>query len=346
MNKLGFVLVAALAAGCGDNKDNNRVDAGADSGGQDPAARGQYIMNILGACTFCHSPLLENGTRDPARLFAGVDCFFDADSMTGMDNGNGMGCLSTRNLTNHATGLANATDTQIKDAFRNGIRTDGKKLAPVMPYWVFHNMSDDDADAIVAYLRSLPGVDHQVKANEPPWTAFNDGMAPMVPFIDANSQIPFPRGGNNNASAMRGRYLSAMAGLCIDCHTPEVAPFQYPLDFSKTWGGGRVFPKEALGLLDPSYPPLVMTRNLSSDATGLMGWTKDQIKSAIAKGKDRDGNSVCAATHGAVISPYAALEPQDLDDIAEYILQLPPVVNNTTTCTGPGCGNCAGPPVP
>ena len=33
---------------------------------------------------------------------------------------------------------------------------------------------------------------------------------------------------------------------------------------------------------------------------------------------------MCAATHGGVISPYAALEPQDLDDIVEYILNLPP----------------------
>src|SRR5690349_16647166 len=137
MNKLGFVMVAALAAGCGDNNDKP-VDAAVDVApdGQSPAARGQYIMNVLGACTFCHTPLLPNGMRDPARLFAGVDCFFDADSMTGEDNGNGMGCLSTRNLSNHATGLANATDSQIKEAFRNGIRTDGKNLAPVMPYWV------------------------------------------------------------------------------------------------------------------------------------------------------------------------------------------------------------------
>lgn len=346
MNKLGFVVVGLLAFGCGDNNEKPGVDAAIDGSGQEAAARGQYIMNVLGACSFCHTPLLMDGTRDLTKLFAGVDCFFDVDSMTGIDNMNGTGCISTRNLTNHSTGLANVTDQQIKDAFRDGKRTDGKFIAPVMPYWVFHNMSDEDADAIVAYLRSVPGVDHQVRANEPPWSLYNDGMIPPVPFIDADSQIPFPRGGTNNASAMRGRYLSSMAGLCIDCHTPEAgAPGTLPLDFTKTYAGGRIFPKEALGLIDTSYPALIMTRNLSQDATGLMGWTKEQIKDAIANGKDQDGKSVCAATHGAQISPYAALEPQDLDDIAEYILNLPPVVNDTVTCMGPGCGNCAGPPV-
>ena len=347
MNKLGFVVVVALASACGDNGEKPDPDAAVAVDGPNAAERGQYIMNVLGACTFCHSPLLPNGMRDPSKLFAGVDCFFDADSMTGIDNGNGMGCISTRNLTNHSTGLMNATSQQIKDAFRNGKRTDGKNIAPVMPYWVFHNMTDEDADAIVAYLRTVPGVDHTVRANEPPWSMFNDGTIPPVPFVDPTADIPLPRGGVNNQSAMRGRYLSGMAGLCIDCHTPEAGPpGSLPLDFSRTYAGGRIFPKEALGLIDPSFPALIMTRNLTSDATGLMGWSRDQIKNAIAKGKDREGLSVCAATHGAVISPYAALEPQDLDDIAEYIFQLPPVVNDTVTCTGPGCGNCAGPPVP
>jgi mono/diheme cytochrome c family protein len=346
MNKLGFVVAVVAMVACGDNGER---PAAIDSGtvdGQSQLARGQYIMNVLGACTFCHTPLLENGMRDPARLLAGIDCFFDLDSATGIDNENGFGCLSTRNLTNHETGLKNVTDTQIKNAFRNGIRTDGKNLAPVMPYWIFHNMTDEDADAVVAYLRSVPPVEHQVKANEGPWSDYNDGTIPMVPIV-TEAEIPLPRGGVNNQSAMRGRYLTSMAGLCIDCHTPEVgAPGTLPLDFTRPFAGGRIFPAAALGLIDPSYPPLIMTRNITPHADGLEGWTREQIKQTIAEGRDRDGNQVCAATHGGAISPYAALEPQDLDDIVEYIYNLPPVANDTTTCQGPGCGDCAGPPVP
>jgi len=333
------------AVACGDNHDAPKPDASVDASSYDPVARGQYIMNVVGACTFCHTPLLDNGMRDLENLLAGVDCFIDLDGPNFIDNKNGTGCLSTRNLTNDETGLKNATDTQIKDAFRNGVRTDGKRLFPLMPYYLFHNMSDDDADAVVAYLRTVPGVSHTVKANEVPFSLYNDDQPSgftYVPFM-TDTEIPLPIGGANNESAMRGRYLTSSVGLCMDCHTPEVAPFAITLDTTKAFAGGKIFPKTQLGLVDTTdhaYPIQIVTRNLTTDATGLMGWTKDQIKAAIGQGKDRDGNGVCAATHGGLTPPYAALEPQDLDDIAEYLSLLPPIANDTAAM------NCGLPPLP
>jgi hypothetical protein len=349
MNHSGLTLagvVVAMLAACGDNRDAAAIDAGPDTNAQTLVQRGEYIANVLGACGFCHTPLLPNGTRDPDRVLAGVDCFVDVDSPTFVDNDNGTGCLSTRNLTNHATGLLNATDAQVKDAFLNGVRTDGKKIVPIMPWYIFHNMTDYDADAIVAYLRSVPPVDHAVTANEVPFSLYNDGVPGILPDIVAlrDNQIPLPRGGANNQSAMRGRYLTSVVGLCLDCHTPDTVPNNFQLDTTRMYGGGKVFPKGSLGLIDPSYPAVIATRNLTTDATGLGGWTKAQIKAAIAEGRDRDGKAVCAATHGGVISPYAALEPGDLDDIVEYISLLPPIVNDTAT--DPAAANCGAPPMP
>ena len=83
-----------------------------------------------------------------------------------------------------------------------------------------------------------------------------------------------------------------------------------------------------------------MTLGFSApDATGLAGWSMQQIEDAISKGKDQMGNAVCAATHGSMISPYAALTQEDLDDITTYIMNLPPAANDTGS-------DCAGPPVP
>lgn len=383
MSKLGLVAVVLCAVGCGDNHEGKMVDAAPMPDAVNKVARGQYIMNVLGACTFCHTPLLANGQRDLDNLFAGVDCFIDIDSPTFTDNNNGQGCLSTRNLTNDATGLANATDTQIKNAFQNGMRTDGKRIVPVMPFWVFHNLSDEDADSIVAYLRTVPGRNHQVKANEPPFSLYNEGMITSIPPFFNNdivplqdSEIPMPRGGTDNQSAMRGRYLATKAGLCIDCHSATTSFLE--LDKTKIFGGGRVFTKEQLGLVDAAFPPAIAARNITSDPKGTGGWTRQQISDAIAKGKDRDGNQVCAATHGGLISGYAALDPGDLADIVEYVYNLPPVDNDSDAAncgpppvgTGPetgtqcgnftdddgdtvpddgcyfACGNCAGPPVP
>lgn len=339
-----FLVVVGLAlGGCGDNLEPP-ADAPRPDASVDLVERGRYIANTLGACTFCHTPLNMDGSRDLTRLLAGVDCFFDiAPPGMGIPNDDQIGCLSTRNLTNHETGLKNASDAAIKDAIKNGMRTDGKKLTPVMPYWVFHNMTDDDLDAIVAYLRTVPGVDHAVQANQPPWSDINDNGPLATPI--ALSQIPMPTAGPNFESAMRGRYLSSMAGLCIDCHTPDrpfvnnmPTLFPQPVDPDKSYAGGRLFRKEDLGLVAPgfNYPATIMTRNLSPHSTGLQGWTVDQIKAAIADGKDRQGFAVCAATHGSLISPYAALEPQDLTDIANYIASLPPIDYDTgSDCMGP-----------
>jgi mono/diheme cytochrome c family protein len=344
-------LVVALGlSACGDNGDTVVPDASVDATSFDYVARGQYIMNVTAACTFCHTPLLPNGSRDLDNLLAGVDCFLDLDNPpTFVDNMNGTGCLSTRNLTNHETGLKNATDAQIKNAFLNGVRTDNKNIFPIMPYYLFHNMTEQDADSIVAYLRTVPGVDHTVKPNEQPFAAYNEGLFAAsgfdyVPFL-TSTEVPLPQGGANNASAMRGRYLASTIGLCIDCHTPEAVPFGIKLDASKAFAGGKVFPKGQLGLVDTAntYPAIIATRNLTSDATGLGGWTKDQIKAAIADGRDKDNKAVCAATHGGAISPYAALEPQDLDDLVEYIANLAPIVNDTAN--DPAAANCGLPPV-
>lgn len=359
---LGGLLAATVAVvGCGDNRDKP-IDAAVDTPEMVTSrARGEYIVNVLGACSFCHTPLLPNGSRDPDRFLGGVDCFIDFDNPPSFQDDSGpAGCMSTRNLTPHSTGIGGASDEAIKNALQNGIRTDGKKIVPIMPYWVFHNLTDDDAQAIVDYLRSIPPVDHQVRANQAPASLHNDGVPNIFPDIQPlrDDEIPYPRGGDNNESAMRGRYLSSMAGLCIDCHSPEVAPNTLQLDTTRIYGGGRVFPKEQLGLIDVNntYPAFIATRNLTPHATGLMGWTKPQIRAAIAEGRDRDNKQVCAATHGGAISPYSGLTDQDLDDIVEYLSLLPPVDNDTVgdtdvaNCGTPGspvaCGNCQGPTVP
>jgi hypothetical protein len=36
-------------------------------------------------------------------------------------------------------------------------------MAPPMPYGFYHNMSAEDLDAIVAYLRSLPPIENAVR---------------------------------------------------------------------------------------------------------------------------------------------------------------------------------------
>ena len=301
-----------------------RVDA---TPAQTPVERGQYIMNVLGACTFCHTPLLpERHARHRAavRRRRLLRRYRQPDLP---DNGNGIGCISTRNLTNDATGLKNATDEQIKNAFRNGIRTDGKKLAPIMPYWIFHNMTDEDADAIVAYLRTVPAVDHTVQRERAAVvSAINDGTHPQAPFIDRSADIPMPRGGANNASAMRGRYLSSHGRPVHRLPHARGGAELVRRSTSRTRRStrrSRVPEGRARPARSDRTRRSIVTRNLTSDATGPR-WAgrRDQIKDAIANGKDRDGNAVCAATHGSVdLAVRRARAGRTSTDIVEYIYE-------------------------
>jgi hypothetical protein len=54
------------------------------------------------------------------------------------------------------TGLAGRSDAEIKTAITQGKRPDGSPMLPPMPFSYYANISAEDLDAIVGYLRSLP----------------------------------------------------------------------------------------------------------------------------------------------------------------------------------------------
>jgi mono/diheme cytochrome c family protein len=339
-------VLAAVIAGCGDDDDSAvypSADAGADTSqpdtsvpdsetstdaGVDPEvvrARGKYLVDHVAACGDCHTPRLPTGAPDMTKYLSGVDCFVDAN---GPQDG---GCLSSANLTNDPTGLKNRTDGQIKTMFMDGKRPDGKNLAPVMPYYVYHNLKTEDADAIVAYLRTVPGVSHQTRANEPP---FDNIPAPAAPI--ELSTVPPANGG---AAVENGRYLAMVA--CLECHTQDVnPPVPRPIDMTKPFAGNRAFSAAALGLPSPPFPAVIYSANLTShSATGLSGWTAADIQKAIKQGKDRSDGGICPPMPAGPMASFGGLTDQDALDIATYIVGLPPVENAVTD----GNGACVAP---
>ncbi len=126
--------------------------------------RGEYLVH-LAICMDCHSPRLPDGSYDLSRRMSGG----------GIGVLVGGKPLVPPNLTPDVeTGLGGWTDEQIITAFRRGIRRDGRALHPVMPAAVaFAGMTDDDALAIVKYLRSLP----PIRAARPPNGPYPDPSA-------------------------------------------------------------------------------------------------------------------------------------------------------------------------
>ena len=67
------------------------------------------------------------------------------------------------NLTpDNETGLGKWTTDEIVAAFQTGKRPDGRELAPIMPWRNFASFTPEDAQAIAAYLKSLPPIANKV----------------------------------------------------------------------------------------------------------------------------------------------------------------------------------------
>lgn len=306
-------------------------DGGSETGGDGGMAadrpvlnalqkRGQYLVDHVIACSDCHTP---QGPMGPnmAMYMAGVADFI------ALPNGDK---LPSRNLTNDATGLKNRSDAEIKAMFMDGKRpaaTGTEALNPVMPYYVFHNMDDADADAIVAYLRTIPPVVNDL----PRRSAAFDVPAPanyLNPAMIPSPADNFP----NKASAMRGRYLAAQSGLCIECHTPHQMAADV-LNTAKYFQGGEDFSAFFASTL--MIKPV--SKNLTPDmATGLGSWTIPEIVRAMKEGKSKDGSGICPPMPSGPMAAYGGLTNEDATDIANYLKSLAPAVSNIVDmCTFP-----------
>ncbi|HEY3493995.1 MAG TPA: hypothetical protein VGK73_04885, partial [Polyangiaceae bacterium] len=222
------------------------------------------------------------------------------------------------------------TDSQIKEMFLRGVRPDGKALHPFMPYAYFGNMSESDADAIVAYLRTVPGVDHTVTASQAPF------LAPAKPVARAPAAlIPMPRGDYPaREAALRGRYLAGNIGSCLACHTPRGA--ERPL-FERAFQGGLEFRRSGLGL-PPSFPDVIHSPNLTPHATGILGHSVADLVRAIKHGEDPNqrGSRLCPPMPAGPRGSLAGLTDADASDIAHYLLSLPPADHAIPSdCRGP-----------
>jgi mono/diheme cytochrome c family protein len=120
---------------------------------QDAVARGKYLA-VVGGCTDCHTPGYFFGKPDGNRYLGGSEVGFEIP---------GMGVFHGPNLTpDKETGLGGWSDQEIVAALTTGVRPDKRILAPIMPWKALAQLTKDDTNAIVAYLKSIPAVKNKV----------------------------------------------------------------------------------------------------------------------------------------------------------------------------------------
>lgn len=115
---------------------------------RDPVKRGLYLAN-LGHCMQCHAerskddvPNYRTGAGRGGRVFKTPTGFATAP-----------------NITSHRTkGLGAWSDAEIKRALTDGVSRDGRPLAITMATYAqyFKRLADEDLNALVAWLRTLP----------------------------------------------------------------------------------------------------------------------------------------------------------------------------------------------
>ncbi len=115
--------------------------------------RGKYLVSF-GGCFDCHTPGYFFGKPDMAKFLGGSEVGFEIP---------GMGVFHGPNITPDAeTGIGKWSEEDIVAAIQTGFRPDGRVLAPIMPWQSFAKLTKEDAEAIAAYLKSLPPISNKV----------------------------------------------------------------------------------------------------------------------------------------------------------------------------------------
>lgn len=236
-------------------------------------ARGSHLAHSLVMCVDCHGEDLAGTTIIDQPPFA---------------------VMSAPNLTPAGLGQE-LSDLDLVRAIRYGVAPDGRSLV-LMPSAQYYHLSDADLGAVIAYVRSAPPAQRDLKA-----TSFGPisrtllalGKLPVLqaPLIDRSAARPSP------APGVTVEYGSYLALPCRGCHGPGLS--------------GGVDPAG-----DPSWPP---TSNLTPE--GLGRWSEADFTRLLREGTRPVGTQVNPAM------PWRWLKNLTDDEIAAlwmYLQTVPP----------------------
>src|SRR6267154_2296062 len=133
------------------------------------------------------------------------------------------GAIYSSNITPDAeTGIGRWPEAAFRRAMRDGVDRDGRHLYPTFPYDHFTNVTDEDDQALYAYLMTRQPVHTPARANQ---LSFPLDQRPVI----AGWKLLFLRRGTfqpdkaQSAEWNRGAYLVEGLAHCGACHTPRNA---------------------------------------------------------------------------------------------------------------------------
>ncbi len=266
----------------------------AQSTDETPVDPGEYLFTIAG-CNHCH-------TADDGPPLAG-----------GRPLETPFGVFYTPNITAHDTaGIGAWSEAEFVRALRHGIAPDGSAYYPAFPFTSYTRMSDDDARAIHAYLRSQPVSARPNRAHELAWYVDWRFAARIWQWLFFESGELRPRG-DRDAAWNRGAYIAEALAHCQECHTPR--DWFGALRPELAYAGNADGPE---GELVPNITP--------HPQTGIGDWSRESLQTFLRFGELPNGEYT-AGTMDAVILGTGQLTEADRNALIDYLRALPPIDN-------------------
>lgn len=170
--------------------------------------RGRHLSEALTLCQACHGDRLEGAVIDEEPLIS---------------------TISASNLTSgRGSPVATYTDADWVRAIRHGVNPEGRGLI-IMHSDIYHNLSEEDLGAVIAFLKSVPPVDNEIPNTraKPLGKLFValgmfdiEGM-PLIPAEVIDHNAPFVEMTLQESSTEYGGYLVSIT-LCSMCHGPDL----------------------------------------------------------------------------------------------------------------------------
>lgn len=272
---------------------------------------GRYLANYVYVCMDCHSD------RDYSKFGHTVDMatLGKGGNLFGLREGF-PGDYYAKNLTPY--NLSGWTDGELFRAITAGVDKEGNSMFPIMPYTNYSRVDKEDIYDIIAYLRSLEPIAHDVPESYSPFPMnFIINTIPMEPEFREKPEL--------SDKVAYGEYL-VTAASCAFCHTPVDER------------GERLAGMDFAGGMEFNVPGgLVYSANITPhEQTGIGMWSEEAFMAAFRRFED-----FSSPINTETIQPgeyntsmpwrlYSKMSDDDLKAIYAYLRSLEPVDNTMT----------------
>jgi mono/diheme cytochrome c family protein len=275
---LGIALFVATSANAGDSDPQEFTQI----------ERGRYLA-VLSDCASCHT---VPGSNQPFAGGRAIETPF--------------GNILAPNITpDPETGIGSWSDDAFDAAIRKGLRRNGSRLYPAMPYTAYTKMSREDVLAIRAYLNTVIPVRNAVDANALPFP-FNIRASMRVWNMLYFNQGDYKPDVKQSAEWNRGAFLVDGPGHCGACHT------------AKTFLGGDKADQYLRGgfLQGWSAPDIT-----GDSRVGVGAWSAEELVAYLKSGHNRVSAATGPMAEVVTLSTEHMTDP-DLKAIATYLKSL------------------------